>query len=257
MRHPGTRRPTASTRRPRISPTKLNTYLACPRQYYFAYLAKYPRRPRAYYSFGSSLHAALQDFHREGGAGTQQVETLLSNLEDSWVAAGYASSEEQAERLQAGQEMLAAYYQHAEAQQAETILVEKMLSLPQEEFVLAGRVDRVDRWPDGLVEVVDYKSGSYLPGLQELEEDLAVGIYQLLVSRTLETTPVKGTIYNLRANESVSILRDEPALVQVEERVRDIYSTLSADSSFTPRPGSQCLGCDFVPYCPAGRSLAR
>lgn len=236
---------------PRLSPTRLNCYLECPRQYYFGYVRRLPRRARSYFSFGTSLHAALQDFHEQGGAETQPVETLLENLQTSWVDAGYQTPQEAAVRFDLGQELLTAYYQAAEERQAETLFVEKMLSLPLEGFVLSGRVDRVDRRPDGLLEVIDYKSGGYLPSVDELENDTAIGIYQLLVARKMEETPIIGAIYNLRANQSVSIVRDESQLKQVESRVQSHFQVLSRDTTFTPLPGPHCRYCDYASYCPA------
>lgn len=243
----GERKPSA----PRVSPTKLNTYLACPRQYFYAYIRRLPRRARSYFSFGTSLHSTLQDFHQAGGTATQEVGQLLEGLQTSWVDAGYATPEEASARFDLGQQVLTAYYEAEEQRESETLFLEKMLSVPQEGFILTGRVDRVDRRPDGLLEVLDYKSGSYLPTAQELEEDLAIAIYQLLVSRTLGTTPVIGTIYNLRSNEAVSLLRDQAALEDVEQQVKEVFTTLNGDTDWEPNPNSQCRYCDFASYCPA------
>jgi RecB family exonuclease len=197
------------------------------------------------------MHAALQEFHEQGGTETQPVEQLLQKLETSWVGAGYASPEEQAARMDQGQQMLAGYYQAEEERPAETLFLERMLSLPQDDFVLVGRVDRVDRRPDGMLEVVDYKSGSYLPTTEELQEDLAVGIYQLLTGRALDAVPIMGTIYNLRSNETVSIVRDEPGLQQVQAHVQDVFHVLNNDTRFDPQPGRHCVYCDYASYCPA------
>ncbi|MCA1595323.1 MAG: PD-(D/E)XK nuclease family protein [Chloroflexi bacterium] len=241
---------TPAVRLPRVSPTRLNTYEACPRQYYFGYVRKMPRRARSYFSFGTSLHSTLQGFHQQGGVQTQQPADLLKGLETSWVDAGYKNREEQAARFDLGQQLLSAYYEVEARRESETLFMEKMLSVPQEGFVLTGRIDRIDRRPDGVLEVVDYKSGSYLPALSELEEDLAIAVYQLLVSKAMDSEPVVGTIYNLRANESVSLSRDGQALQEVQSRVGNLFQIISTDSEYLPRPGSQCRYCDFARYCP-------
>jgi putative RecB family exonuclease len=237
-----------------MSPTKLNTYLTCAKQYYFAYVARLPRYARSYFSFGSSIHGALQDFHAAGGTATQPVETLLGNLEQSWVTAGYTTPEEQQIRFDLGQELLSNYYKAEEVRASETLFVEKTLSIPLPGFVLAGRLDRIDRRPDGLLEIVDYKSGSYLPSPEELKDDLAISIYQLLAARHFQSMPVFGTIYNLRANEGVSIVRGEDELKAVEDHVGDVFRILSSDTEFKPNPGWECKHCDFIRYCPEGRS---
>jgi putative RecB family exonuclease len=251
------RRRSGSPALPRLSPTRLNSYLTCPRQYYFGYIARLPRRARSYFSFGTSLHGALQEFHEQGGAETQQVGDLLGQLQTSWVDAGYASAEDQAARLELGQQMLVSYFEAetmrhaAEEKPAETLFVEKTLTAPANGYSLTGRIDRIDRRADGLLEVVDYKSGSYLPDAEELAEDLAIAIYQLLVARAFESPAVLGTIYNLKLNQGISLLRDEPALAQVADEVDQVFHTLSADTTYIPTPGPACRHCDYARYCPA------
>ena len=241
---------TKQPRLPRLSPTRLNSYTTCPRQYYFSYVRKLPRRARSYFSFGASLHSTLQGFHEQGGSQTQQPADLLKGLEASWIDAGYQSAEEQSARFDLGQQILTAYYKAETKRESETLFMEKVLSVPQRGFVLTGRVDRIDRRADGLLEVVDYKSGSYLPTIEELEQDLAIAVYQLLVSQSMESEPVVGTIYNLRACESVSLARNGAALEEVQARVGDLFHIISSDMEYLPRPGSQCRHCDYTAYCP-------
>lgn len=242
-------------RLPRLSPTKLNTYLTCPRQYFYSYIRKLPRRARSYFSFGTSLHSALQEFHEQGGSRTQEVGALLEGLQNSWVDAGYATPQEQAERFDLGQQLLESYYQAESFRQSDrapsdTLFMEKTLSTPLDGFVLTGRIDRVDRRPDGLVEVLDYKSGWYVPTQEDLENDLAIAIYQLLVATELRTAPVLGTIYNLRANEAVSIQRDQARLEAVRENVTELFHILDRDEEYVPTPGAHCDHCDYSRYCP-------
>ena len=241
----------------RVSPTRLKTYLYCPRQYYYAYVRRLPRRARGYFSFGTSLHAALQDFHVQGGSATQPVDQLMAQLETSWVSAGYQSPEEQVAHFDLGQQILSEYYRTDEERRqevgppSETLFLERTLSIPRSGFVLTGRVDRLDRRPDGVLEVLDYKSGGYMPSPEDLAGDVAIGIYQVLVSGTYHEAPVVGTIYNLRQNEAVSITRDQTALDEVAESVDESVRVLNDDTQYEPAPGPKCRYCDFAGFCPA------
>ena len=241
----------------RFSPTKLSTYLLCPKQYYFAYLRKLPRRARSYFSLGTSVHSALQTFHEAGGTQTQDVGQLLGQLDAAWVDAGYTTPEQQAASLTLGQQMLASYYEAAEQKAAETLFLERTLSVPRDGYLLTGRVDRIDRRPDGLIEVVDYKSGGYLPTAEELANDLAIGIYQVLVARNMDAKPIVGTILNLRSGDSVSLIRDEPQLQIVEQHVSEVVASIRSDTKFQPVPGRYCDWCDFAQYCPAAPRPAK
>ena len=81
-----------------ISPTKLRTYYQCPAQYRLEYidrLGRFYHRARAGFSFGHSLHRALDAFHHAGGAEAVTAEALTASLEASWVPGGYADATEE------------------------------------------------------------------------------------------------------------------------------------------------------------------
>ena len=46
-----------------LSPTAINTYLACPRKYYLRYIRKLPSKPSIHLIRGSIVHKTLHEFH--------------------------------------------------------------------------------------------------------------------------------------------------------------------------------------------------
>ena len=152
-------------RKPTLSPTRINTYLECAVKYKYIYQDKIGRfytKARAGYSFGSTLHNVLQDFHEQGAAHTP--EEMVEELQQKWIGAGYESQEQEQAQREAGQQIVQAYHAaHQERVQAqvETIATEKTLSCDMGRFKLSGRVDRIDRHADGRLEIIDYKSGRW------------------------------------------------------------------------------------------------
>src|SRR5260370_27155434 len=134
----------AKTRKPILRPTKINTYLECAVKYRYIYLDKIGRfymRARPGYSFGSTLHQALQTFHQEGGI--RSPEQLVERYEEGWISAGYESKEQEAEFRQAGVEIVEAY--HADSverkeQLIETIMTASSIRTDMRPFILMGRV---------------------------------------------------------------------------------------------------------------------
>src|SRR4051812_28405126 len=147
-------------RLPRFSPTRLSLYLFCPRAYCFYYRKGYRwGGMTAGHAFGGSLHRTLQLFHERGGAEQVSLEELQAQLREKWSEAGYASAEEAAAHLEAGEQVLEQYYAASPEPGRTTLWTEKTVQHRYEDFVLFGKVDRLDRRPDGALEVVDYKSG--------------------------------------------------------------------------------------------------
>ncbi|MBI3946917.1 MAG: PD-(D/E)XK nuclease family protein [Armatimonadetes bacterium] len=240
-----------AARKPVLSPTRICTWLECRRRYWYIYEKKLPRYfgARASFSFGNSLHRALQEYHRAGGPEAQDAGALVAQLERSWVAAGYDSAEAEQARLSQGREVLTAYHEGGAGQEGETLFTEKVLRSDMGEYVLTGRVDRLDRLPGGELEVIDYKSGERLPSAAEVAEDLPMALYQLLCARQFQCPRVKASIYHLRTHRKVSVVRSETELRPVAAGVDGIFAEIQEEKEFARLAGDHCRGCDFHRRC--------
>src|SRR5213594_3340673 len=71
-----------------LSISQVNAYLACPLKYRFQYVDKIPRPWRAAaMAFGSSVHAAVEWFHRERLEGrTTDLTEVLKVFDADWYA---------------------------------------------------------------------------------------------------------------------------------------------------------------------------
>jgi putative RecB family exonuclease len=242
-------------RKPVLSPTKINTYLECAVKYRYIYLDKIGRfymRARPGFSFGSTLHQTLQTFHQEGGI--RSPDQLIERFEEGWISAGYESKAQEAEFKTAGVEIVEAY--HAASierivRQIETVMIESGIRTDLGPFILAGRVDRVDRHPDGTLEIVDYKSGRWDVTEEEVAGNLAMGIYQQILRRNNPGTRVISTIYCLRSGIQASAEMNEE---QAGEFERDILALgeeiISRDfENVMPVRIQACEYCDFLSKC--------
>jgi RecB family exonuclease len=242
-------------RKPTLSPTRISTYLECAVKYRYIYLdriGRYYLRARPYFSFGSTLHQVLHTFHQEGAA--QSVEQMVERYEQTWVSAGYESREQEQEYRDAGKEMVQSYHAAAverATRAIETLYLEKTMKTDMGDFLLSGRLDRVDRHPDGSLEVIDYKSGRWEPTPEEVASDLAMNIYQLILRRNHPQTRVFATIYSLRSGAQASAeLSGEDA----ESFTRDLLELgeeiLHRDyQEIEPVRIAACDSCDFLSRC--------
>ncbi|MBI3910075.1 MAG: PD-(D/E)XK nuclease family protein [Armatimonadetes bacterium] len=241
-------------RRPRFSPTRLEMYLTCPRAYhcYYDRGLRWGRLTPAH-ALGGSLHRALQHFHNAGGPRNQDVNALLAAYRASWVGASYATAADAAAHFAAGEAALRAYYEAARLKERETLWTERTLQYRYPEFVLFGKIDRLDRLPTGELEVVDYKSGRLAVSEEEVRTSLPLAVYQLLAARTYPSCPVRVAIYCLRTGESASVLRSPQELEAVEAGVCRTALTVLEDDEKEPTPGPACAACPFTRLCPEGR----
>ncbi len=245
-------------RLPRFSPTRLNLYRFCPRAYAF----QYDRGLRwggstAAQSFGGSVHRTLQDFHDRGGAEAMSPDELKARLAERWSSAGYGSHEEAAEARAAGERLLEQYHQASREPGRVTVATELTVQRRYDDFVLFGRVDRLDRRPDGALEVIDYKSGHRPVTDDEVRQSLAMTVYQLLVAREHPGEPVYTSIVNVRRDERASVLRTGEELDEAEREVRELVRLIVTDDRKDPTPGPQCRRCAYPSICPEGLAWLR
>lgn len=243
-------------RRPTLSPSKLTTYLACPTMYMWTYVdsrGNWYLKARRSFSFGTSLHNALQRFHDSRDVGVQTVDQAVAALEENWVEAGYSSQDEMLQDLAEGKQILERHIENfiAEAPTQATLYVEKTLTLDLGRFILRGRVDRVDQHEDGTLEVIDYKTGRETVEPDDVAGSLAMSCYQLLLKEAMPGHRVFATIMAVRSGSKASSGMDEAALSQFREDLVSLGDEiLDRDwQGHEPVGKPLCAGCDFLPLC--------
>lgn len=242
-------------RKPTLSPTKISTFLACPMKYHWTYLdpqGRFYLRAKSYYSFGTSLHRVLERFHDSNDAGVETVQQALAAFDESWIDAGFSSADEMAEAYSEGVTILEAHVEASLSRpsDARTVAIERQLSHDMGDFKLVGRIDRIDEHPDGSIEVIDYKSGRQSVTAEDVRNDLAMAIYQLLVSKLYPGRSVRATILALRTNiaASSSLTIDELAIL--EDDLRQLAARIfDPDVESKPVAKTLCANCDFLPLC--------
>lgn len=206
-------------------------------------------RAKSYYSFGLSLHNALQRFHDSNDLGVQTTDEAVASLEENWMTAGYSSPEEAAEAMAEGRVMLEGYVEAISEKPdgATTKFVEKDLQLDMGDWILAGRVDRIDERLDGSIEIVDYKSGS----IENPIHDIAMGCYALLAGPLFPGKQLHTTLISLRTRERESAMRTNDDLAEFEKDLRKLaLEILHRDyPTIDPKPKRLCVNCDFLRVC--------
>ncbi|MBS1721728.1 MAG: PD-(D/E)XK nuclease family protein [Armatimonadetes bacterium] len=242
--------------KPTLSPTKISTYLACAVKYKWTYAdnrGKWYLRTKSYYSFGSSLHAVLQRFHDSGDQGVTTTGQALAALEETWIQAGYVSQDEMLQAMSEGKAIIENYTEtfKAQAVTANTLWVEKTLTADLGPFTLIGRVDRLDEREDGTLEIVDYKSGRSSVTPEDVANDLAMGVYQILVREQFPGRKVVATIFALQTGEkATSSFSDEEAASFRSDLLVIGNEVLNRDfENVEPTGKWLCRDCDFLPLC--------
>src|SRR5206468_6818232 len=155
-----------------LSASDLETYRLCPLKYKFARVFRIPQEPTINQRFGILLHQVLERFHQSDGA---SLDHLMHLFEISWRRNGFGDSNDDLQFREKAVAALRRYWEDDRSADARPEWVERSFSSKLGPHLLRGRVDRVDRHPDGSYELIDYKTGRAKTA-EDLRQDIQLSI---------------------------------------------------------------------------------
>jgi RecB family exonuclease len=241
------------------TPSKLTTWLDCPRRFRFQYVDRPTplRGPAwAHNSVGSSVHLALARLW-DLPVAERTPAAARALLHQVWQAEGF-SDDAQADRWKgyAG-DMVASYVEGLDVT-AEPRGVERTVAFTSPALAVSGRVDRVDE-RDGAVVVVDYKTGRSALSSDDARGSLALALYVLGARRTFRRPSTRVELHHLPSQTVHAWEHTEESLARHVGRAEAIAGEVSAaaeSGEYPARPSSLCGWCDFARHCPEGREAA-
>ena len=183
------------------------------------------------------------------------VELLHGLYEKNWIPYGYESKAHERARKKKGREMLERFYESQGEEWTVPKYLEKDFSLKipvpalEGAVTVAGRIDRIDKLPDGTYEVIDYKTGS-LRKKSEVDKDIQLSIYARACAYVFKLPVSKLSFYFLEDNQKISTERTSAQLAAISEKIAGECEKMSV-SDFAPTPGFYCNFCEYCLICPA------
>jgi len=251
--------------------TQLKAFENCPLQYKFAHIFKIPIKGKGQFSFGKTMHAALQKFFAlvaerqsaeqatlfDDKSTTKKTVGELVKLEEldelyasSWIDEWFETAADKEKYRVKGKKLLAGYYDLVKNERIHPLYLEKPFNLKVEDATFRGAIDRVDELPDGTVRIVDYKTGT--PKSEDdigFEEKQQLLIYQVACLEVLGKKPSALTFVYLDNGTTVEFLGTDKDLDKIREYVsRTIGEIRKSDFAADPNL-HKCKYCDFKDIC--------
>ena len=231
-----------------LSATDIETYRTCPLKYKFARVFRIPSEPTMNQRFGILVHQVLERYH--GGSGDPGLPELLGLLEAGWRRGGFGESEEERQFRAKATQALVRYHDRFKEEDGEPVWFERAFQFRLGPHLLRGRVDRVDRLPDGGYELIDYKTGRPKTAAQ-LREDVQLSLYAVGARESWELEAASQSYYYVLDDEKVPVARSEEDRDWITETVFTVADGIESQG-FEPTPSwSACSMCDYRIACPA------
>jgi DNA helicase II / ATP-dependent DNA helicase PcrA len=230
-----------------LSASDIETYRTCPLKYKFARVFRIPSEPTVNQRFGILVHQVLERYHSSGG---RTLDELLGLLEAGWRRGGFGTSDEERQLRIKADTSLRRYHDRTLADDAEPVWFEKSFQFKLGAHTLRGRVDRVDRLPDGGYELIDYKTGRPKSAAQ-LREDVQLALYAVGAAEAWEVDAPRQSYLYVLDDAKVPLPSDEVDRGWISDTVFEVADGILGQG-FEPTPSyAACSMCDYRIACPA------
>jgi DNA helicase-2/ATP-dependent DNA helicase PcrA len=142
------------------------------------------------------------------------------------------------------------YHDRFREEGGEPVWFERSFQFKLGPHVLRGRVDRVDRLPEGGYELIDYKTGRPKSAAQ-LREDVQLSLYAVGAREAWQLEAPSQAYYYVLDDRKVPVERSEEDRDWITDTVLEVGEGIQSQG-FEPTPSfAACSMCDYRIACPA------
>lgn len=247
-----------------LSPSRAGDFMTCPLLYRFRQVDRLPEPPSPDAVRGTLVHKVLEDLYDAPAAG-RTAEHAVSLVEGAWTALVEADPtleslfEEAVPDRDAWfdtcRRSVERYFTLEDPTRLEPaereLYVETVL---ESGLLLRGFVDRLDVAPNGMVRVVDYKTGRAPGPAYEGKALFQMKFYALVVWRERGVLPAMLQLVYLGSGDVLRHVPDEQDLRATERKVEAVWGAIRQAheaGDWRPSPSRLCSWCSFKDLCPS------
>lgn len=235
----------------RLSASSVAHYATCPLQFKLERDWRLPTEPSGPLQYGAAMHRVMLAYYQAVKASKPMTQDALLELFRAELASAGLQDAYQHELYERqGVRQLTEFFGiQQRASPPKVLHTEEWFEVSLGSTTITGRIDRMDRLPDGRIVITDYKTGR--PQSQEdADESLQLSIYALAARERWGYEADRLVLYNLEGNEAVVTHRSTAEIEVARKKVLDTAGCISA-GRFEAKPGFACRFCAYKNLCPA------
>ncbi|MGO9125460.1 MAG: ATP-dependent helicase [Terriglobales bacterium] len=235
----------------RLSASAVQTYETCPLKFKFDREWRIPGEVPAAMQYGGTMHRVLRAYYDSVRQGRPMTEESLLNLfRTDLTEARLQDAYQHDLYLQQGIDQLKEFLAVCRrGEMPEVLHTEEFFDVKVGASTVVGRIDRIDKLPNGRMVITDYKTGKPL-SQEDADKSLQLSIYALAAREKWGYRADHLAFYNLSENTSVLTHRSEAQLQNAKAKVEEVAQDI-AEGKFDARPSFNCRFCAYRALCPA------
>lgn len=235
----------------KLSASRAKTFEQCPRKYFYNYIERLPTKEWDHLELGTYVHAALEIFHRYVKDGSTEPIRKLMGISSSEAFRRMTDSGKSLpdEQLQDAKAMLASYLRHIEQDGMPNVLdVEFPFTLQlNEHYDLTGVIDRIDRDPDGILHIRDYKTSKSARYMEPFQLN-TYGL--LLLDRFPDTVRFRASYIMLKLDcQTIPYEFTVDDVAKCRDKLIKYADRITSEERWRAKPSRLCDWCDFKDVC--------
>ncbi len=240
-----------------LSPTQAERYELCPRRYALERRLKIGEKRSPHADFGSLIHDVLERVERaaaDAGRPHSTIDEARRVFDEAFPPEQFGGGAFAKAWHDRGLAMLDHLYSHWPSW-GEVVDLERRLDVELGGTRWTGRADRIEA-RDGVVKVIDYKTGRSVMDLATAAESIQLGYYLLAAAADPEVTAhgdPRAAEFWYPANPAKSLTTrvfDSAHLDAMGDRLAAIAEGITSER-WSPRPSEACDRCPVRLVCPA------
>ncbi|WP_349307573.1 RecB family exonuclease [Rhodococcus sp. H29-C3] len=247
--------------RPALSPSRANDFKQCPLLYRFRAVDRLPEKSTTAQVKGTVVHAALEALYamptetRDSVTAVELVSPAWDRvLEESPELDVLFEGKERETLLDQARALVAGYYEMEDPTRFDPESCEQRVEIELADGTpLRGFIDRIDVAPNGMVRVVDYKTGKSPREFTEAKALFQMKFYALVIMRMRSVVPSQLKLMYLGDKKSLTYTPDEEELIRFERMLSAIWKAIleaGQSGDFRPKRTKLCGWCDHQALCP-------
>ncbi len=257
--------------------SQVKTYDTCPYKYKLQHILKIPARGSASFSFGNTIHNTLQKFYervvelnsanqgslfdsspkkeKTDQVSVPSLDELLEIYEKSWIGDWYKSKRQREDYFKKGKEILRVFYAAQEGNWTVPVKIESGFKIKVGDYLLRGKIDRIDQNSEGNLDIIDYKTGKSKEKLTADDKEQLL-IYQIAAQSLPEYRNIGPvgtlTFWYLNDNIKAEFTGEDKQIEKLRDKLVALIDNIH-ERDFKAAPSKfSCGYCDYRDICEFG-----
>jgi len=244
----------------KLSSTRINSFLSCKQKYWFSYFQKLPKLSNPSFKLGLAVHESLElagkiwmEKKKFSSADTEKVLAKYNEVSVKEGIEDYAIHLEGKELVKKrlgnfviGEEIIGLEIKFGFWGEDAGPSITSKYGVP-----LMGAIDKVEKYDDETVLIIDYKTSKTAPTQSQLRNDIQLSIYDLVARKVWPEYKRVVLSLDLLKSDVLYTYRTDPEREEFEVYLKTIYDQMLAlkEEDVKATLNMFCPWCDYKDYC--------